>query len=137
MSKRLKEIDEIINSIKSQKEYENEMKLKVEDLIKKFSDKLNGYKFVSSLDELYKLKPSGYIRYINFNDEIKFGGILIKIFKSETDNEFNKKNLILIQNSDNIKWVISWEKNYIFYKSQTKKGDNLRNLFISILEKNN
>lgn len=137
MSKRLKEIDEIIDSIKSQKEYENEMKSKVESLIEKFSDKLEGYNFVSSLEELYKLKPSGYIRYINFNDEIKFGGILIKVFKSESDDEFNKKNLILIQNSDNIKWAISWEKNYIFYKNQTKKGDNLRNLFISILDKNN
>ena len=29
---------------------------------------------------------------------------------------------------DNNKFTISWEKNYIFYKTQTKKRDNLREL---------
>lgn len=136
MNKRLKEIDDIINSIKTQDDYDKEINLKIEELTNKFSKELENYKFVSSLDELQNLKSGGYIRYVNFNDELKFGGILLKVFKSENNDDFNNKNLLILQNSENNKWTISWEKNYIFYKKQTKKGDNLRNLFISILEDN-
>ena len=128
MDKRLKEIDNILSTLNN-----NKISLYLES----FKDELKDYKYIESLDELYKLKSAGYIRYINLEGELKFGGILIKVFKSEDEEEFKKKNLILIQNSKNQKWVISWEKNYIFYKNQTKKGDNLRNLFISLLDEKN
>ena len=128
MDKRLKEIDNILSTLK-----DNKLNLYLET----YKEELNDYKYIESLDELYNLKSAGYIRYINLEGDLKFGGILIKVFKSEDKEEFRKKNLILIQNSNNQKWVISWEKNYIFYKNQTKKGDNLRNLFISLLDEKN
>ena len=49
---------------------------------------LEDYYFVDNLEELYNLKPAGYVRYINNKGEIRFGGILIKAFKSEK-KEFN------------------------------------------------
>ncbi len=134
MNDRLKEISEFISSIKSEEEYKNDLKKKVDKLYEKYVNELKDYKFISSLKELYSLKSAGYIRYVNFKEEIKYGGILLKVFKSEEKDDFKKKNLILIQNSKDNKWVISWEKNYIFYKKQTKKGDNLRSLFISLLD---
>jgi hypothetical protein len=41
--------------------------------------------------------------------------------------------MLLLQNKNYNKWTITWERNIIFYKQQVKKGDNLRNLFISLL----
>lgn len=134
MNNRLKEIDLFISSIKSEEDYKKELLEKEIELKNKFKEELNDYKLVTNLEDLYNLKSAGYIRYVNYNDELKFGGILLKVFKSEEKDDFKKKNLLLIQNSNNNKWVISWEKNYIFYKNQTKKGDNLRSLFVSILE---
>lgn len=129
MNKRLKEIDDILESIEPNNKINNYLEI--------YKNELKDYKYVNSLEELYDLKSAGYIRYINLNGELKFGGILIKVFESENKDEFNKKNLILLQNSNNNKWVISYERNYIFYKNQTKKGDNLRNLFISLLDEKN
>ena len=129
MNKRLKEIDDILESIEPNNKINNYLEI--------YKNELQDYKYVNSLEELYDLKSAGYIRYINLNGELKFGGILIKVFESENKDEFNKKNLILLQNSNNNKWVISYERNYIFYKNQTKKGDNLRNLFISLLDEKN
>lgn len=135
MNSRLKENESFINSIKTEKEYEKELAKKLEDFKKKYSKELENYESVLSLKKLYNLKSAGYIRYIDLNGNLKYGGILLKIFKSENEDEFNIRNLILLKNIDNKKWTISWEKNYIFYKNQTKKGDNLRNLFISLLDK--
>lgn len=135
MNNRLKEINDIVESIKSEKDYEKETLKKIEGFRQKFNDELDGYHHVPSLFHFYSLKAGGYIRYVNLNNEIKYGGILVKVFESDNKDEFNKKNLLLLQNSNSKQWVISWEKNYIFYKKQTKKGDNLRNLFISLLDK--
>lgn len=132
MNKRLKEIDQFVNSINTQEEFDKKFKKKHLKYKKKFNE-LDGYNSVYNLEDLNNLKMGGYIRYVNLNGELRYGGILIKVFKSENDNEFNIKNLMILQNSQNIKFTISWEKNYIYYKTQTKKGDNLRDLFISLL----
>lgn len=135
MNKRLKEIDDFVNSIKTENEFNSEIQQKMEKYKEKFYNELLDYNPVTNLKDLYNLKSAGYIRYVNFNNEIKYGGILLKVFKTENEDEISQKNLILLQNSNNKKWTISWENNYIFYKKQTKKGDNMRNLFISLLDK--
>ena len=135
MNSRLKEIDSIIESIKPKEDYKKDLEDKIEKFKLKYSKELEDYDFISSKDELFNLKSAGYVRYVDLNGKIKYGGILIKVFNSENDIEYNKRILILLQNSSGKKWTISWEKNYIYYKKQTKKGDNLRNLFISLLDK--
>ena len=135
MNNRLKEIDDFVNAIKTENEFTSEIQQKMEKYKEKFYNELLDYNPVINLKDLYNLKSAGYIRYVNFNNEIKYGGILLKVFKSENEDEISQKNLILLQNSNNKKWTISWENNYIFYKKQTKKGDNMRNLFISLLDK--
>ena len=137
MNSRLKDIDNFVNSIKTEEEHQLEKQNKFNEYKNKFKEKLNGYVEILNLEELYSLKSAGYIRYINLKGEIRYGGILIKVFKTENEDEFNKKNLLLLKNSHEKKWSISWEKNFIFYKHQTKKGDNLRSIFISLLDEKN
>mgnify|MGYP001134439215 CR=1 FL=1 len=134
MNSRLKEIDNFVNSIKTEEEHQNELINKFNEYKKKFKEELDGYVEILDLEEIYSLKPAGYIRYVNIEGEIRYGGILIKVFKTENEDEFNKKNMLLLKNSNGEKMSISWEKNSIFYKQQTKKGDNIRNLFISLLD---
>lgn len=135
MNNRLKEIDMIVESFFPQKDYELDLKEKINNFYKNHKKELKNYNYISSKEELYELKLAGYIRYFDRDDNIKYGGILIKIFESETDTLEKKRTLLLLQNSDGKKWTVSWENNIIFYKPQTKKGDNLRNLFISLLDK--
>ena len=134
MNNRLKDIDNLVESFFPQKDYENKIKEKVEEYHTKYKKELENYKYISSKEELNQLKLAGYIRYFDKNDNLKFGGILIKVFENETDDIHKKRTLILLQNTEGNKWTISWENNMIFYKPQTKKGDNLRNLFISLLD---
>ena len=135
MNKRLKEIDNIVEEFFPQKKYQLELQQKISKFKLKYKDELKDYNYVKSKDELYNLKSAGYIRYFDKDDNLKYGGILIKVFESEANNIDEKRTLILIKNSQNNQWVISWENNTIFYKEQTKKGDNLRDLFISLLDK--
>lgn len=135
MNSRLKEIDDLVESVKPKKDYKKQLKNKIETYKNKYSKELEDYQYVNSKDELFNLKSGGYIRYVDYNGKLKFGGILLKVFNSENDNEIYKRTLILVQNSSGKKWTLSWEKNHVFYKIQTKKGDNLRNLFISLLDK--
>lgn len=136
MNNRLKEIDLIVEQFFPQKNYENEKIDKINKFKLKYKDELKNYNIINTKEELYNLKSAGYIRYFDRDDNLKFGGILLKVFESENENVDMVRTLILLKNSDNIKWTISWENNMIFYKKQTKKGDNLRNLFISLLDNN-
>ena len=135
MNNRLKEIDMLVENFFPQKEHDEILNKKIEKFYANYSKELEKYYHVKTKEELYNLKLAGYIRYFDRDDNLKYGGILIKIFESETDNIEKKRTLLLLQNSDGNKWTISWENNIIFYKQQTKKGDNLRNLFISLLDK--
>jgi len=135
MNNRLKEIDILVESFFPQKEQDIELENKINKFYNTYKKELKNYNYIRSKKELLELKLAGYIRYFDRDDNLKFGGILIKVFESETDTIEKNRTLLLLQNSDGKKWTISWENNIIFYKSQTKKGDNLRNLFISLLDK--
>ena len=85
MNKRLKEIDQFVNSINTQEEFDKKFKKKHLKYKKKFNE-LDGYNSVYNLEDLNNLKMGGYIRYVNLNGELRYGGILIKVFKSDNDN---------------------------------------------------
>ena len=130
-NKRLNDIDNIINSIKTQKSYENDLEKKSNKYKEKYPELLDGYNLVKNKKELQNCKNAGYIRYINFEGDIRFGGTLLKISNPPNNDQIT---LLLLKNSTNSIWSITWEKNIIFYKKQVKKGDNLRNLFISLID---
>tara|TARA_X000000950_G_scaffold240541_1_gene293649 strand:+ start:279 stop:707 length:429 start_codon:yes stop_codon:yes gene_type:complete len=130
-NKRINDIDNIIDSIKTQKSYEKDLEKKSDIYKQKYPDLLEGYQLVKNKKELQKCKNAGYIRYINVNGEIRYGGTLLKISNPPNNDQIT---LLLLKNSTNSIWSITWEKNTIFYKDQVKKGDNLRNLFITLID---
>ena len=130
-NKRLNDIDNIINSIKTQKSHENDLEKKSNKYKEKYPELLDGYDLIKNKKELQNCKNAGYIRYINFEGVIRFGGTLLKISNPPNNDQIT---LLLLKNSTNSIWSITWEKNIIFYKKQVKKGDNLRNLFITLID---
>ena len=103
-------------------------------LIKPVSDELighlnSGIERQYNIEIDYQLKIGGYIRYINLNNKLKWGGILLKVFKQED------RNLMVIGNSSFKRLIVSFDKNYVFYKSHKTASDINRKVFISFLEK--
>ena len=71
MNKRLKEIDDFVNSIKTQEEYNDNLEKKILKYKTKFKE-LENYEPVKNLQQLYSLKMGGYIRYVNFDGELRY-----------------------------------------------------------------
>ena len=126
---REKKIDNFVENIFSQKQWKKKMDKKINKWKKKYSKELEDYEFVFNSDEFYQLKIGGYIRYFNLNNELKWGGILLKVFKQED------RNLMVLGNSEFKRMVVSFDKNYVFYKTHKTASDINRKLFISFLDK--
>ena len=125
---REKKIDNFVESIFSQKKWKKKMDKKISKWKDKYSKELEDYEFVYNSDEFYQLKIGGYIRYFNLNNELKWGGILLKVFKQED------RNLMVLGNSEFKRMIVSFDKNYIFYKTHKTASDINRKLFISFLD---
>ncbi len=111
----------------TQEEWEEEQMIRIEGLVKKYEVELNKYNLIKECD-LDDLKPGGYVKYINYKDELKFGGILINKF-------INKNKLYLTLSNNNYKYTLSFNRNIIFYLKNRTTADKLREIFISSLEK--
>lgn len=112
-------IDENIkscNNIESHYEY----------LFNKYEIELDGYYIINSKN-LNKMKVGGYIRYVNINDELKWGGILVKVINQ---NKITRMKLCM-KNTNNNYWNVKFKNNYIFYKNNISKYDKFKELFIS------
>lgn len=98
----------------------------INELINKYSKELEDYKYVNGKD-IKKILVGGYIRYINLDGDLKFGGILIR-----KDNiKKISKTMLVLKNSKGKIWKVSYKRNYIFYKKHTTINDKFRDLFIS------
>ena len=130
-SERKKKIDNFLKQMQNQNEWEGKMKQLLKELRNKFKDELEDYAFVKDVETLYQLKTGGYIRYINLNNKLKWGGILIKVYPDKKRD----RNLMVLLSQNSKRFVVSFEKNYIFYKNHTTYTDKTRKLFISFLDK--
>lgn len=130
-SNREKKLENFLSQLKTQKQYDIEINNNVKKWKEKFKKQLEDYEFVRNTEELYQVKIGGYIRYINLNEKLKWGGILLKVFKDKD------RNLMVLGNKDFKRFIVSFERNYIFYKKHKTASDNLRKIFISFLENAN
>lgn len=129
MNDRLKKIDDILKNLPSQKEWKDNIDKKVNSWLKKYPKELEDYEFIYSLNQLRNnVKAGGYIRYFNNNEELRYGGFLVR--KIEEDDNYR----LSLMNMNGKKWTIVWSRNYIFYKKHTTANDKLRKIFISLLD---
>ena len=99
----------------------------INKLFRKYSEKLENYYYIDN--DIDKLKKGGYIKYINLNNKLNYGGILINI---ENLNNISEMNLVIKNNYTNKIFKINFLNNYIFYKSHKTQNDNFRKLFFKL-----
>ena len=100
----------------------------IKSLKLKFKE-LDGYEYVS-IKDLPIIKLGGYIRCITINEELKWGGILLKI-----NNLKDKENLeFVLKNTNNQIWKISYYNYYVFYKKQTTRNDMLKQILLNKID---
>ena len=128
LKKRLKDIDKWLESnYKSENEYLLKLKKKEEKWRTKYTEELKEYIFIPTQDDLKKyVKKGGYIRYVNLKGELKWGGFFVNLVQGKRTIKIN------LQNKTYKRWLISWNKNYIFYRPHRTSNDKLRELFVSI-----
>ncbi len=102
INNRLKEIDQLVDNLITN-DYINQ-------LIKKYSDDLEYYSYIDSLEKFSTLKLKGSMKYINkYDKKLRYGGLLIKINQKE-----NKWYGVIKKVNEN-KIYVSFDSNYIFY----------------------
>jgi len=126
MDKRKADILKIINDNYDEEKIHNKLNKRIEKFEQKYSEELNEYIYIDYSDLLSKVKIGGYIRYVNFNNELRWGGILLEIKDIDT-----RDAKLMLKNTTNNIWMIKFSKNYVFYKKHTTYNDKLRELFIS------
>jgi hypothetical protein len=125
---REKDLDKFIESLGTEDDFKNKLIDKVEILYEQYEGELKDYKFVLDLNSYEKIKPGGYIRYINFDHNLKWGGILLKKVIN------NNRHVMVLQNSNMKRYSITFENNYIFYREHKTQSDKLRDIFLSYLD---
>ena len=129
MTQREKDIVNIINSIKTQKQWEDEKNDYIDKMYKKYSKELEDYNVITNNKQYDNMELGGYVRYIDGDDELKWGGILLKKYKK---NDFN---YMILANSKMQRINISYNRNTCFYKKHKTASDNRRQFFMSYLDK--
>lgn len=129
---REKQIENFINNYKTQDQWEDEQYQIVKQLIDENEKELEDYNYVKDLNNYNKIKKGGYVRYFNSNYELKWGGVLIK--KVIDKKKEMTLHLMILMNSNGERNLVSFEKNYIFYKKHMTASDKTRKLFMSYLE---
>ena len=79
---------------------------------------LKEYNYISQKKDL---KLGHRIRYVDYNDNIRWGGLLIKIID----------NKLVLANKRMNYFHVDFERNYIFMKKTENKNDKMRKLFLS------
>ena len=129
MSDRKKKNKDIINMMFNQEELiSNKVKL-IESFEKKYGKELEEYTYVGYDDFLFHVRLGCYIRYVNLNGELRWGGILIGIEDLDT-----RDPLLKLMNTNKRIWQIRFAKHYVFFKKHKTYNDRLREVFLSYLD---
>jgi hypothetical protein len=120
---RIKNINDFVDNIINQDEWETNYNKRFDELINKYSNELEYYNYIKK-DQINKLVIGGYIKYINMDDILLYGGALMKI---DSDYLYMKKDEIIMK--------INKYKNIIFYRKHRTQEDKTREIFITSLDK--
>jgi hypothetical protein len=121
---KLLEVQQILNSRENINNSE-----KIKKYYKKYKKELEEFKYIEDDSYLYNNKKL-YIKYIDFNNKLHYGGFFYKLEKK------NKTTYIYLISSQRKVWYIDFNKNFIFVNKVISNNDKIRNMFINFLDKN-
>lgn len=115
--------DEKLLNIENMIEIEDDSHVK--DLMIKYEIELKDYKYINSKN-IDDIKLGGYVRYIDLDDNLKWGGTVIKLINKDNLSKFKIK----LMNTKKDTWSIKYSKYYVFFKKTVSYRDTFRNIFI-------
>ena len=92
----------------------------------KYQDELNGFDYIDS-NNISKIKEGSFIRLIDLKENLKWGGMIIKLINKNNLSKFQ----IQLKNKNNNLWKVKFIKYFVFYKQNIPNG-KFRDLFISL-----
>ena len=95
----------------------------------KFKNELYDFEFINS-ESINNLKIGHIVRYVNLNDELKWGGILVKMLYPNKPTEC----ILRLRNSKGNFWDIKFINFYIFFKYRNSKAENFQKLFLKMID---
>ena len=123
------QIEQILSTMKTQEKWIEERNNNIDKLMIVYRAELEEYRPIFDSYDYNNMDVGGYIRYVDSNNEIKWGGILLKKIKK------NNIDYMIVANSQMKCITVSFYRNTIFYKKHTTASDKNRKLFISYLDK--
>lgn len=124
-----KKVNNIIDSLfTEEKDYNRDVK-NFKRCQKLYNTELLNYEMIRTIKQLKKLKPGGYIRYVNKNGDLRYGGIFVKLIINSEN--IKNKYILIIKNKKS--YGVSWDKNIFFYRKHITKGENFRNMLIKLV----
>jgi hypothetical protein len=97
----------------------------VNELKKKFEIELQNYSYIKPTN-ISNIKPGGYIRCVDTDENLKWGGTVVKLINENNLNKF----VIKLMNTTNKFWTIKYNKYYVFYKNNITYKDTFKDIFI-------
>jgi len=97
----------------------------INELKDKYEIEFKYYNYVKP-DNISMIKPGGYIRCIDTDENLKWGGTVVKLINENNLNKFK----IQLMNTSNKFWTIKFNKYYVFYKKNITYKDTFRDIFI-------
>jgi hypothetical protein len=94
-------------------------------LLDKYEIELKDYKYISP-DNVNEIKLGGYIRCVDLEENLKWGGTVIKLVNIDNLSKFKIK----LMNCKKDTWSIKYSKFYVFFKNTVSYRDNFKNIFI-------
>lgn len=104
----------------------------------KYKHQLQNYNLITH-ENITSMTKGGYVKYINNNFELKYGGIIVgfyhrgKLIPEITSSVLMTELVLLVKNSIGLQ-KINYFKNYIFYMNHRTTNEKLRTIFLKAIQ---
>jgi hypothetical protein len=117
----LKEVNDILKS-----KVKINLKSRIIEILNMYEDALKDFEYINNNDDLLLIKNK-YIRYVEYNNKLNYGGFLVK------SEKINNTIFIYLINTNKQIWKINANKNFIFCCDILTPSQKIRKSFEEFL----
>jgi hypothetical protein len=117
----LKEVQEILN-----KNTDVNLNKRILEIMNMYKDELEDFEYIINTNDLLYIKNK-FIRYVEYNNKLNYGGILIK------SEKIGNRIYIYLINKHKQMWTVNADKNFIFCNNILTQNEKIRKSFEKFL----
>jgi hypothetical protein len=110
----------------------------IQEAMLEYKQQLQNYKLITH-ENITTMTKGGYVKYINNNFELKYGGIIVGFYHKGqkipkvTSTTMLTELVLLVKNNIGLQ-RINFSKNYIFYMNHRTTNEKLRTIFLKAIQ---